>query len=154
ANRRPTGEHQRRMRTVEEYLAVRVSGRSSWELERLRIALVWTSCHLGGSRPWMVCPDCGRRCGVLYYTNFVRDELACRLCLRLTYPSTRETQFHRLIRRAQVLRHRLGGSTNLFNPPPGKPPRMHWRRFDRLFRQLVKVEGEFDAAVRVWATRT
>ena len=140
-------------RTVEDYLNLSVYGRSAWELERAGVDLVRTACQLGGSRPWLVCPDCGRRCGVLYYIDLMRGTLACRQCLRLVYPSTRETRLDRLVRRAQVLRHRLGGSTNLFNPPPGKPPRMHWRRFSRESRKLAEVERRFDLSVRAWCTR-
>src|SRR5262249_18534912 len=84
-------------------LQERVNSRPRWELENLGIKLTWTPCHLGGSRPWFVCPDCGRRCGVLYYTNFLRDHLACRRCLRLIYASTREKPFDRLIRRVKIL---------------------------------------------------
>ena len=53
------------------------------------IALDWSKCHIGGRRPWFLCPtpDCGRRVAILYFDGV----FACRHCHRLTYPSQRET---------------------------------------------------------------
>ncbi len=139
--------------SVEDHPSVRVYGRSPQELEALGIELEWSVCPLGGSRPWLVCPDCGRRSGVLYYTNFIRGDLACRICLGLIYPSTRERPLARLIRRAYVLRGRLGASGSLFDPLPGKPPGMRWRRYLRLRRRLEAYEECLNAAPGAWCAR-
>lgn len=48
------------------------------------IHLTSTKPHLGGKRWWFTCPDCNRRCGVLYLEW---GTFACRLCHDLTYES-------------------------------------------------------------------
>jgi len=48
-----------------------------------------TDCNYGGQRWWFRCPDCGRRCRVLYLPS---DEIyfSCRICHNLTYESQQE----------------------------------------------------------------
>jgi len=48
-----------------------------------------TPCNYGGQRWWFRCPDCGRRCRVLYLPS---DEIyfSCRICHNLTYESQQE----------------------------------------------------------------
>ena len=42
------------------------------------------------TRPWFLCPICGRRCGKLHLAS--EDvEFACRICGRLTYRSCQES---------------------------------------------------------------
>ena len=125
--------------TVDDYLALRVYGRRPRELEDLGIAIAWTNCHLGGGRPWMICPECGRRVGVLYH---LFGPYACRRCLKLAYPSNRERPFQRTIRRARKMRLRLGGSANLLDPRPKKPSRMRWAVFLRMRRDLDAAEQQ------------
>ena len=38
-------------------------GEQDWESEKYPVYLDWTPCHLGGERPWFLCPalGCGRR---------------------------------------------------------------------------------------------
>ena len=45
-----------------------------------------TPCHLGGSRQWCLCPDCGNRVAILY---FPRTRFSCRHCHNLSYQSQR-----------------------------------------------------------------
>src|SRR5512138_275659 len=51
---------------------------------RCRVALSQTPCNFGGSRRWFVCPDCDRRCAVLFGISR-RGNFACRTCQRLAY---------------------------------------------------------------------
>jgi hypothetical protein len=95
-------------------------------------------CHLGGTRPWLICPrsGCERRCSSVYLRSEV---LACRCCHRLMYPSQRETISDRAYRRRDRILRRL-------QTPAGpasyatKPPRMWWRTFERL--QFAALEAE------------
>lgn len=48
------------------------------------ITLTSTNPHMGGKRWWFACPECNRRCGVMYMRL---ELLACRLCHDLTYES-------------------------------------------------------------------
>ena len=44
------------------------SGAAPSEKGEYAVAIQWTPCHYGGSRPWFICPakDCGRRVAILY----------------------------------------------------------------------------------------
>ena len=69
---------------------------------RQQIALQYTPCHYGGCREWFTCPNCSRRCGVLYGTPFY-----CRQCHRLAYTSTVNSEAERLFERMEKIRYRL-----------------------------------------------
>lgn len=95
------------------------------------ITLEWTPCHLGGERPWFICPECGRRCALLY----LNPHLACRGCHQLVYACQRETDYARLIRRTNKLRRRLGWEPGILNDDGGKPAGLHWQTYYKLMRQ-------------------
>jgi hypothetical protein len=101
-----------------------------WEHERYPVLLNWTACHLGGKRPWLLCPasGCGRQVAILYSGGI----FACRHCYELAYESQREKGYHRAARRANWIRRRLGWKQGIFNPNGGKPAGMHWRTFEKL----------------------
>jgi hypothetical protein len=109
-----------------------------------RVPLVWTKCHFGGARPWFRCSasvggrPCGRRVAKLY----LRDApvFACRHCCGLVFASQQEIPRHRAISRAQKLRMQLGGGPSLLDPFPGKPSRMHWRTFYKLFNRAAEAQ--------------
>ena len=71
----------------------------------------WTPCNYGGARCWFLCPaaGCGRRVAILYG----REILACRHCYKLAYRSQRQSASERSMRRAQVIRMKLGGSSGM-----------------------------------------
>jgi hypothetical protein len=102
------------------------------------VSVVWTRCPFGGSRPWFVCPtpDCGRRVAKLYGG----EEFACRHCHGLVYASQRQGPTGRGIRRAQKIRMRLGGTSDLTKPFPQKPRGMHWRTYNRLRERATTAE--------------
>jgi hypothetical protein len=84
-----------------------------WKSIPQRVPITWTACHLGGQRPWFVCPGfsdgqyCGRRVALLYGNGQL---FACRYCYGLTYASQREAFHLRGLSKAQKIRMRLGGS--------------------------------------------
>lgn len=43
-----------------------------------------TACNYGGSRPWLRCPRCNRRAGVLYLRG---GRFTCRKCSGVAYAS-------------------------------------------------------------------
>ena len=100
-----------------------------------RVPIAHTVCHLGGRRAWFCCTArsggkfCLRRVAVLYSFG---GSFACRRCHGLAYASQQESPRFRRISRARKIRTSLGGSPNLFDNFPAKPPRMHWRTYDRL----------------------
>jgi len=105
-------------------------GESNWEKVETLVYLDYTECHLGGLRPWFICParDCSRRVAILYAGSV----FACRNCHRLAYQSQRETSVYRAMRRADSIREKLGWEPGIFNINGGKPKRMRWMTFERL----------------------
>lgn len=124
---------------------------------RLPVALVSTAPHFGGVRWWALCPGCGRRCAVLY--GYGRG-FACRLCLRLTYESTRENAFSRACRRVAKVRGRYGAPQGIAWPWGSKPRRMRWVTFARILDReraaqsvMVAHQDAFCASVERLAAR-
>jgi len=109
------------------------TGGGEWKNESYPVYLEWTPCHLGGQRPWFLCPAraCGRRVAILYGGGI----FACRHCYQLAYPSQRESDDERATRRADRIRDKLGWEPGILNGRGWKPKGMHWRTFDRLASQ-------------------
>lgn len=112
-----------------------------------------TACHMGGERPWFLCPvqGCGRRVGILYGGPV----FACRHCHRLTYPSQRERPWERAARRANRIRRKLGWPGGiLVEEPWEKPQGMHWGTYVRLCEQYDELRGRAFAGIREHLDRT
>ncbi len=109
------------------------SGSYDWKDESYPIYLDWTDCHLGGNRPWFLCPahSCGRRVAILYGGSI----FACRHCYQLAYPCQRETDYDRMARRADRIRDKLGWKQGILNGKGWKPKGMHWKTFEQLTAQ-------------------
>lgn len=118
--------------------AVTLDYKSNGEPQRYTVSLEWTPCHYGGARPWFRCPasGCGRRCAVLYGGRI----FACRRCHGLAYESQREDRSSRLMRKADRIRARLGAEPR--DDVEVKPPRMHWRTFERLAAEVERADCE------------
>jgi hypothetical protein len=119
-----------------------------------RIPVVWTTCHFGGWRPWLMCGRCGRRVGKLYSTGVA---LHCRRCLALWYGSQRRGSKSRRYLRALKLRLRLNGIANLREPFPPRPKRMHRKTYARLRHLGERLEEDLrdnprfrDRGNRLW----
>lgn len=98
---------------------------------RYPITLARTPCHLGGDRPWFLCPTdgCSRRVAILYLSH---GRFACRHCLKLAYQSQRETETDRHVRRANKLRRYMGWPPGILSLPGVRPKGMHWKTYARL----------------------
>ena len=116
---------------------------SEWKSIEQRVPITWTNCHLGGRRPWFVCPVrangqyCGRRVAVLYAAG---ELFACRRCGDLAYASQQEKPMFPNLRKSQRIRIRLGGSGDPFGPFPERPRGMHQRTYLRLREQAETAE--------------
>jgi hypothetical protein len=118
-----------------------------WKHEEYPVLIEWTACHLGGVRPWFICPagGCGRRVAILYSGAI----FACRRCHQLAYASTREDAAYRATRRADQLRERLGWKPGIYNDPGPKPKWMRWRTFQRLTEEHDRLVGRSERAIAV-----
>lgn len=121
----------------------RPAASDEWEDVEQRVLLSWTTCHLGGERPWFICSVyandvyCGRRVAKLYAGGKL---FACRHCYDLAYQSQHETPDGRALLKTQRIRERLGGGPSLSEPFPDKPKGMHWRTYWRLTREADHAE--------------
>jgi hypothetical protein len=131
-------------------------GVPEWKSIERRVPITWTTCHLGGQRPWFICSAysdrryCGRRVAVLYGAG---ELFACRHCYGLAYASQQETPMHRGANQAQKIRIRLGGSASLFDAFPEKPGRMHWRTYLRLRARAEAAQDHAMALTIQWLIR-
>ena len=98
-----------------------------------------------GRRWFLVCPRCGRRRARLYLPRADWPAFQCRVCARLAYHSQRLAPNDRLFHRARVLTRRLGADFDATAGYPPKPPRMHWRTYERRLDQLEAVEHQRSA---------
>jgi len=113
---------------VGAWLKYSVFDGTEFKEHRERIVVQRTRCHFGGSRPWWFCPRCGRRCAILYGGR----RFLCRHCHGIRYRSQNESKSERLLRRAEILRARMGVSGSVFGPFPPKPRGMHIKTYHRL----------------------
>lgn len=98
------------------------------------VALTYTVCNCGGSRPWFACPRCGRRCAVIAYGW---SRWACRACQNLAYFSESEDAIGRLWRKQRKLEKRLGEHWR-------RPNGMHRATYERILEKLVGIEARKD----------
>lgn len=105
-----------------------------------RVDFAWTACHFGGLRTWLVCPDCKRRCAVVYGVNRF-GRFSCRSCMNLAYSSATETTPDRLTRKLLKCESKLGDG--------GERPKAMWRRTqERICAEISDVESaRFDALI-------
>jgi hypothetical protein len=115
---------------------------SEWKPVDQRISITWTHCHLGGQRPWFICPSCERSAALLYS---VAGLFICRQCNGLAYRSQRALPRHRSMSRARKIRLKLGGSASVDDEFPERPKGMHRKTYNRLRRSYERFDGEFSS---------
>lgn len=121
-------------------LRYQVTIRGEREGKDYPVSITWTPCHLGGERPWFMCPCCSRRVARLYSHRM----FACRHCLRLNYSSQQASKRDRASDRSFDLRRALGCHEGFLIRPAElirKPKGMHWRTFGRKIEQLKRVDA-------------
>ncbi|EJM25133.1 hypothetical protein PMI22_00479 [Pseudomonas sp. GM21] len=121
-------------------LRYRVTTKGEAELKDYPVPITWTPCHLGGNRPWFLCPCCGRRVAKLY----LRRVFACRHCLHLNYASQQANKRDRAADLSSKLRRSLscpGGYLSIPAELIPKPKGMHWRTFGQKVKQLKRVDA-------------
>jgi hypothetical protein len=126
---------------------------AKWETVKEPVPIEWTPCNFGGEQPWFICPGvvngvaCGRRVAKLYGPG---KYFLCRRCYDLRYESQREDKKDRVLRRAQKIRQRFGGSANMMEPFPERPNGMHHATYMRLWWEHSRAEEERLAGMREW----
>ncbi|MZR11653.1 hypothetical protein GQE99_01225 [Maritimibacter sp. DP07] len=118
-----------------DYIEIYVA--AGWGNTEQRIELTETPCNYGGTRKWFLCPECAKRCGVLY----IRHRIACRTCYDLTYSSQYEHAQDRMLRKLKQIRRATGSDPDIwgpFNLPPRGMSVKRWKALIEEFEQLRK----------------
>jgi hypothetical protein len=116
------------------------SGDGDWQSVDQRVPIRWTTCRLGGERPWFICDvqangvNCGRQVAKLYGAGRL---FACRHCYRLGYRVQRGAPVDRAHQHLECLHRKLGADYDVpDDPPPTKPKWMRWKTYSRLSQQI------------------
>jgi hypothetical protein len=120
----------------------RLSG-DQWRDVAQPVTIIWSPCRFGGSRPLLCCPSCGRRSVKL----FLRSAVACRTCHQLAYPSQREHDLDRALRRANNIRSKLGGDPGMASAFPRKPRGMHHATYAHMLNIVMDNEEFANVAI-------
>lgn len=123
---------------------------ASGERHTESVELTRTRCHYGGARVWFRCPSCNRLAAKLYLR---RDRFLCRPCHGLRYASQLSGAADRPRLSAQRIRRKLGGPIGIALPFPFKPPKMHWRTYERLRTKCELYEGRAFVQLGAWLER-
>jgi hypothetical protein len=101
------------------------------------IRLERTACTFGGSRPWLVCPSCGRlRTALLLH----KTRFKCRQCHDLRYASQSEDVIERSWRAQAKLERNLGAHWQ-------KPKYMHDATRERILARIFECEERRELAI-------
>lgn len=84
-----------------------------------------TPCHYGNHRYWWLCPNCGRRVGILYCNG----DFICRECIGLSYDSQLIYPLLRPLLQLNTIQARLQWQQGIASPRT-KPKAMHQTTFN------------------------
>lgn len=107
-----------------------------------RLKTTWTDTNFRGQRQWFMCPNCDRRCAVIYCPD--HDPIwGCRICLKGRYFSEPMAPKDRRLHAAFKVRKRLGQTKGgiLVRFPP-KPKGMHWRTYEAIRSAASTIESD------------
>lgn len=109
----------------------------------------WSETNFGGRRQWFLCPDCNRRCAIIYRADRTQ-RWGCRLCLNGRYRSEHMSPRDRRLHAAFKVRERLGQTKGgIFARFPPKPKGMHWRIYEGI--RFAALYNEFEILLHAHA---
>jgi hypothetical protein len=114
-----------------------------WRNETLNLYLEYTDCHYGRKRPWILCPLCGEKKAVLYFSS---GQWGCRRSLDLAYLSQSENFLDRLDRKKRKLALKLSSKNR-------RPRGMHKATYWFIMRELDDIEETQDRAINLRIAR-
>jgi len=110
--------------------------------EGARFETTWTETAFGGQREWFLCPDCKRRCAIIYRADH-EPRWGCRVCLNGHYKSERMSPKDRRLHAAFKVRERLGQTKGgIVARFPPKPKGMRWRTYGDIRFAALHDESE------------
>lgn len=127
--------------TAHQVLELRFLFNGESVVQRLTVAR--TACNFGGTRPWLQCPCCWRRAGVLHLRW---KRFACRACNQLAYVSQSEDECGRTWLRQHKIEDRLA-------PNWQRPKGMRRKTYSRLMAGIIACEERRDGLLSVYVAR-
>ena len=103
-----------------------------------------------GSRQWWLCPECRRRCGVLYFDN----GFACRLCIKPAYECQNGSRTDYLARKIRDLSVRVLGIQNASDDvicsiyDSSEHERLLKNRYSNICEQIQTLQAELVSHVK------
>lgn len=113
-----------------------------WQPVKQAINVSETDCNYGGQRKWFLCPNCGRRCAILYSASKL---FLCRECYKLPYASQMKGKLDRLIDKLHKLGYRIFEDYNGYGYRKRKG--MHQTTFDRLYQKYYRMDEFIDRRI-------
>ena len=111
-----------------------------------QIRITWTPCHLGGWRPWMLCPYCKTRVAKLLRGL---GGYCCRTCIgKPHYASQAKSAHGRRHFEICKIRLQLNGNASLLEPFPDRPRRMHRKTYERMKARALELEMDLPPKLR------
>ena len=107
------------------------------EARSQRVQILQTSCNYGGTRPWLGCPHCAGRVGVIY---FRRGGFYCRKCAQVAYYSQSEDGIGRSWRVQRKAEAKLGEGW-------ARPKGMHATTREKLLQVMGRCEERRDLEI-------
>lgn len=107
------------------------------------VEIARTACTYGGSRPWLRCPRCNRRAGVLYMRG---GRFTCRKCSGVAYSCQSEDAMGRAWRAQHKLENLLGDNWT-------RPKGMHHRTRQRIMERIFGCEEVRDNELAAYLHR-
>lgn len=111
----------------------------SWEPVDERVGIAWSRRHFGGAQAFFFCPLCSRRARYLYGAG---PRFLCRLCHRLGYASSAESEANRTLRKVRKLRASIGAGQGVEDFIPDRPRYMRRVRYEKIVQCIVESERE------------
>ena len=116
---------------------IRVGGSEEWQDRKQVVKVKHTVCNFGGVRKWFKCPECSRRCELLYFRF---GSFACRLCQKIAYRSQSGDSIDRLGHKLRKLEAPI---------QRGRPTGMHRTTFKRKRERAIDIELSRDQQIRL-----
>jgi len=114
------------------------------------VPLCCTRCNYGASRAWFACPECDRRCALIYF-GATGGRFGCRSCSRVAYTSQSETRIDRLHRKLQKLENRMAGGVEHWDWR--RPKGMHQITYERTVERYLAIVEAQDLEIEHRLTR-
>jgi hypothetical protein len=133
----------RRLRSYRDHIELRWPNRDK---PPQVILLERTKLNYGGTRPWLICYKCNRRCAKLYVNSI---DVFCRRCGDLQFVSQRQRRKARLQTKAEKIRNRLWFENN----KPTRPRYMPHAVYQRHLRAIARIEHAIRRGLRCSSIR-